>query len=130
LNDSGGTQYTFLNSVPFVANAWSANTWHEWHVYTDSGTCYVEIDGSPVVNAPFSGGVTDFTSVIYTWGGTATDYFVDDLIQTASTPPPPPDPSDFSGATSTMDQTQQNLFNMSYVFLICMFGMIWLMRKH
>lgn len=34
------------------------------------------------------------------------------------------------GATSTIEQTQTNLAFAVYIFLISMFGMVWLMRKH
>jgi len=52
----------------------------------------------------------------------------DILIRITYTEPTPP----FSGggATSTIEQSQQNYVNSVYIFLIAMFGMIWLLRKH
>lgn len=44
---------------------------------------------------------------------------------------PPPEPFDFTaGATSSVDQTQENLSTALFLFLFSMFGTIWLMRKH
>lgn len=43
-------------------------------------------------------------------------------------PPTPPIPT--GGATSTVSQTQENLSTAFYLFLLSMFGMIWLLRKH
>lgn len=35
-----------------------------------------------------------------------------------------------SGATSTIEQSQENLAHAVYIFFIALFGMVWLMRKH
>jgi len=61
-----------------------------------------------------------------------------DWLQDSGSPPspdftdatPPPPPFEWGGATSSSDQAQQNLSTALIVFLISMFGMIWLMRKH
>jgi len=45
---------------------------------------------------------------------------------TGGTPPSPP----LGGATSTTDQSEQNVFSGYVLFLFAMFGMIWLIRKH
>jgi len=42
---------------------------------------------------------------------------------------PPPTP-EIGGATSTIDQTQQNLSTAFYLFFIVFFGVVWLLRKH
>jgi len=48
---------------------------------------------------------------------------------TETTCPPRPDPPS-PAATSTVEQTQQNLSTAVVVFFVSMFGMIWLIRKH
>jgi len=49
------------------------------------------------------------------------------LYGASSTSPTPPD---LGGATSTVDQSQQNLANAVYIYLACFALMVWLMRKH
>jgi len=45
-------------------------------------------------------------------------------------PPPPIMPTDYGGATSSVDQSQQNLYNAFLLFYVSLFGMVWLIRKH
>jgi len=54
-----------------------------------------------------------------------------------SAPPPtlseticPAPPMPLGGATSTVDQAQQNMILLSFLFVACMWFIIWLMRKH
>jgi len=61
-----------------------------------------------------------------------------DWLQDSGSPPspdfedvtPPPPPVELGGATSSVDQSQQNLSTAFALFLAAMFGMIWLLRKH
>jgi len=48
-----------------------------------------------------------------------------------SVDPGPPSPDiPLGGATSTIEQTQQNLSTAMIIFLVSFFGMLWILRKH
>jgi len=52
------------------------------------------------------------------------------LSETMCGVPPPPGPVALGGATSSVDQAQQNVIYFAWTFLACMVLVIWLMRKH
>jgi len=141
--------YTFLNSESGVPSTWTADIWQEWHVYTSAGRCYVEIDGTPVVDSPIASGVS-FTRMAWLWGGTATDYYVDDIANGDVVPPDPilgctnPLATNYDPlanaddgsclvvgveATSSIDQTQQNFALSIFLMLGFMFFSIYLFKK-
>jgi len=111
-------QYFDTGSFP-TANDWLNNfdpgDYGTWHLVT-----------IPVTSACNSG-IMDYADCVAT-GDVISDQPID--MQNADTPPGPPAPVPLGGATSTIEQTQQNLGTAFAIFFACFFGMIWLLRKH
>lgn len=103
-----------------------------WDSMSDTQTFYVTgssngNDGAYSYDQADSGGITVVTYDTYpNTGITESGVTFSDSSSTPPTPPPVP----LGGSTSTVEQSEQNLANATYIFFISVFLMIWLMRKH
>jgi len=95
----------------------------------DPSRCYIA-DTTPTFDGLYYGGasmvgcISSAVAAGYTWTTASGPGPAPTLTQTTCASPPDNTP------TSTIEQTQQNLSTAIYIFLGCMFGMLWLMRKH
>jgi len=115
------------------------NGGYNWGIGTigsvgSGGTLNTYVDGSGAHGTNCSPyGITDWTVDgnyivrIYS-DATFTTVLEEGTFFQGNAPPPPPVP--LGGATSTLEQTQDNLYHSWILYYIAMFGMIWLMRKH
>jgi len=121
INDNGFNGFNTVN----VGSLTSMDT----NYIPNHSSCGSAIGDNSYVSASFWG--TDGT---FTWNeyvDQAMTVLVDTGTFTQGTPPSPPGPRyEYGGATSTIEQTQTNLFYAFVLFYFGMFGMIWLIRKH
>lgn len=72
---------------------------------------------------------TSIVAGVSWFAGSGASPYPDPITSGCYVPPDPPD-IDIGGATSTIEQTQQNLSTAFFVFFISFLGVVWLLRKH
>lgn len=121
----------------------SGGTWYVTMTYTGSGDAQFRTNGTVTDGSyhVFSASLADYAYTVpsnadnrlkleanSSFSGTLANICVSDTTGQCTVAPPPP--SGMGGATSTIEQSQTNLAYAVYMFMIAMFGMVWLMRKH
>jgi len=148
-DDNSGEPGTQLAVTPAVAGitgtyAWATSTLTTsitlspattyWLVFSRSGSLstvnYWMVfisDNIPTYSAGANKGYMKFYDAIWNGGGNHNTWF---QLYGGSAPGGGFESTDWGGATSTIEQSQTNLFYGFFVFFVSFFGVVWLFRKN